>query len=335
MKRIFFTFPLFVLFFTTAVFLWWKNASSPVNPQDTGQRDFLIVKGQSVEQIGKNLEKEGLVKSSFAFKLYTQVTGRDKEIQAGDYRLSPNLSLQQLVLALLSGPQELWITYPEGFRREEIAIKTIKTLQMEEARAEEFWQEFITETEDMEGFLFPDTYLFARDVKASTVAQKLRSTFNSKITDKMRQDAQKAGLTLDQVVTLASIVERETKTGDERPIVAGILIKRWRANWPLQADATLQYVLASQNCPTRQLQLECKWWNIPTAQHKSLKSAFNTYLNPGIPPGPIASPGLESIKAVIYPKETPYWFYLHDKDGKIRYAETIEEHNENVLRFLK
>lgn len=343
--RLLLLFPLFFVLGFLSLFLWWKGVSAPADPENKTPQDFLIVRGESAQEIGSKLEKEGLVRSGFAFKFYTQVTGKAHEIQAGEYRLSPNLALGQLVLTLTRGPQELWVTYPEGFRREEIATKTIQTLGFEVTEADNFWFEFLASTVGEEGFLFPDTYLFARDVSAKTVAGKLRSTFDARVTDKMVQDAKAAGLSMDEVVTLASIVERETLTRQERPVVAGILIKRWQRDWPLQADATLQYILASQNCATQGqtrgdawvcYSPDFKWWNIPTADHrKTLKSPYNTYLNPGLPPGPIANPGLESIKAVIYPEDSPYWFYLHDTSGKIHYAETIEEHEENIDKYLR
>ncbi|MBI4033134.1 MAG: endolytic transglycosylase MltG, partial [Candidatus Blackburnbacteria bacterium] len=142
-------------------------------------------------------------------------------------------------------------------------------------------------------------------------------------------------------VTLASIVERETLTDEERPIVAGILLKRLEAGWPLQADATLQYAIASVNCTLRKetsaaQSVKCEdWWPIPSSEDKKIKSLYNTYLNRGLPPGPIANPGLSSIKAVVSPQDSPYWFYLHDGNGKIHYAKTSEEHAENIRKYLQ
>lgn len=145
----------------------------------------------------------------------------------------------------------------------------------------------------------------------------------------MREDAKMSGLTLDEVITLASIVEREGRTADDRPIIAGILLKRLKADWPLQADATLQYALGYQA-------REKTWWKKAlTNDDKNFRSPYNTYLNPGLPPRPIANPGIESMKAVIYPKDTEYWYYLHDPTGAVHYAATIEEHNANVKTYLR
>lgn len=337
MNRLLILISLTVFVFVLLAFVWWGNATAPPDSKNTQSQDFLIVRGQSAQVIGKNLEDAGLVKSGLAFKFYVQLTGKAREIQAGEYRLSPNSSLAQLVLTLTRGPQELWVTFPEGFRREEMAARTIETLGLERTEADTFWFEFLQESSGEEGFLFPDTYLFARDVKASTVAEKLRATFNARVTEQVVQDAQTAGLSMDEVVTLASIVERETLTSEERPIVAGILIKRWQRGWPLQADATLQYLIGSERCEVRGWNSvkDCDWWEPPTSADKRRESPYNTYVVPGLPPGPIANPGLESIKAVVYPEDSPYWFYLHDSEGKIHYAETIEGHEENINRYLR
>lgn len=331
--RFFLLFPLFIILSSLFIFFWWQDASRPPESAKEEAQRFVIPKGQTASRVAARLEEEGLIKSALSFRLYTQVTGQAKAVQAGDYRLSPNLSLTRLVAALLAGPQELWVTYPEGLRREEMAVKTIKTLGMEGETAEMFYEDFLKESRDLEGFLFPETYLFAPDVKASNVVKKLRAIFAAKVTEKMIEDAKDNGLQLNEVVILASIVERETLTDDERPVVAGILLRRMEIGMPLQADATLQYITGNKRCTG--YQLDCDWWEPPTVEDKKLNSPYNTYLNKGLPPEPIANPGLQSIKAVIYPQESSYLYYIHDKDGKIHYAETIEEHNENVARYIR
>src|SRR3989344_694733 len=313
----------------------WKVTTLPANSKDKTQQDFLIVKGQGVGQVALKLKNQGLIKSDLAFKVYAKITGKDKKIQAGEFRISPSLSLVQVVSALVSGPTEFWVTYPEGLRREEIAIRTIKTLNIGQDEAKVFWKEFIAASFEKEGYLYPDTYLFSQNTKALTVVEKLYSTFNSKVTPQMKEDAKKAGLTLDQVVVLASLVERETRTDEDRPVVGGILLKRIGAGWPLQIDATLQYFTATQRCKDANVPLDCEWWKPPVAADKEIKSSYNTYLNQGLPPGPISNPGISSIKAVIYPKESMYWFYLHDGKGIIHYAETMDAHDENIRKYIR
>ncbi|MBI2268036.1 MAG: endolytic transglycosylase MltG [Candidatus Blackburnbacteria bacterium] len=325
--------PLFLVLFFLFLVIWWRNVSFPVNTRDSTPRDFLITKGQSTSSIAKKLEKEGLVKSEFAFRFYVQLTGRDKKIPAGEYRLSANSSLQQLVEILSKGPQELWVTVPEGLRREEIAVRTIKALGLEGERAQAFWEGFIEASSGKEGFLFPDTYLFARDIKPELVVSKLRSTFDSRVNGEMLSDLAKSGKTINEVIILASLIEREARGDEERPVVTGILLNRIKIGMALQADASLQYVTGSERC--RKDWLSCDWWKPPTAEDKTKRSAYNTYTNTGLPAGPISNPGISSIKAAIYPQDTSYLYYLHDNDGKVHYAKTLEEHNSNVSRYLR
>lgn len=327
-------FPLFIILSFLFIFIWWNSASQPVDKSNDIPQRFVITKGQSAEKVSASLKESDLIKDAFAFRIYAQLTGKAGKIQAGNYTLTSNIGLSELLSLLLQGPKELWVTYPEGLRHEEIAIKTIQTLGMEADTAKTFYNAFLKETEEDEGFLFPDTYLFPRDVQAAIVAAKLRSTFDTKVTSKMISDARDAGMSINQVITLASIVERETLTDEERPIVAGVLLARMEIGMPLQTDATLQYITGTQRC-TLGFRPDCDWWEPPTLIDKETRSAYNTYTNGGLPPAPIANPGLQSIKAVIYPEESSYLYYIHDKDGKIHYAATIEEHNGNVNEYLR
>jgi UPF0755 protein len=135
------------------------------------------------------------------------------------------------------------------------------------------------------------------------------------------------------VLILASIVEREAGLDQDRPLIAGILLKRWRQGWPLQADATIQYAVGDDRCQGQEA--ECDYWAPVKKADLAINSAYNTYKNQGLPPGPICSPGLASIKAVVYPQTSDYWFYLSDSDGTVHYARTNEEHSENVTRYLR
>lgn len=324
----------FLFFLPLLIFIWWNNQTSPINIKDSSQHDFLITRGQPLIKVAENLEKEGLIKNKLVFKLYAQISGKDKKIQAGEYKLSPNLSLQQLVQALIFGPQELWVTIPEGFRKEEIAYRIIKTLEIKDDQAKIFFTEFIKETKDQEGYFFPDTYLFPKDITAVKVVLTLKNTFIKRVTLDLVESARKNGLTQNEILVLASIVERETKTGTERPIVAGILLNRLNLGMALQVDATLQYITGTTRCGGKYY-LECNWWGVPTVQEKQLRSAFNTYLNIGLPPTPIANPGIEAIEAVVRPEESDFLYYIHGSDGKIHYAKTLDEHNQNISKYLR
>lgn len=313
-------------------FIWWNSAIKPVSTTKES-KSFVIAKGSGTTQIANKLQKEGLIKSALAFRFYVQLTGRQNKVQAGEYDLSPSVSLIEIVDELTKGPRELWVAIPEGLRREEVADKFASGLQKSPQDKTIFTTQFLTLSQGKEGMLFPDTYLFPKTASASAVVSSMTNTFDKRFDSKLRTDMESQGLTLNQVLTLASILERETVTDEERPMVADILVKRWKADWPLQADATVQYAMANVRCKNP---ASCEsWWPRPiTAADLEITSPYNTYKFPGLPPAPIASPGLSSIKAVIYRQVNAYWFYLHDSKGEIRYAETLEEHNANVRKYL-
>jgi UPF0755 protein len=328
MKKI--LFPLLILaIIICGGLLWWNYAVTPVSsePKET---TFLITKGSSAGKIAALLEEKGLVKSSLAFKFYLQLTGVAGKIQAGEYTLSPSDSLIKIVNILLSGPDEKWVTIPEGLRREEIAEKFANTLGKEDKKS--FVNEFLSLTKDKEGFLFPDTYIFAKEASAGAIVKKMTSTFDSKYTSEIEEGFIANGLTKEEGITLASILERETLSEGEKPVVAGILLNRLNADWPLQADATVQYVVGTTKCTGK---FDCKWWEPVLKADLETKSPYNTYKSMGLPPKPIANPGITSIKAVANAESTEFWFYIHDGDGQIHYAKTIEEHGANVSRYLR
>ena len=328
MKRLLIPLILITLFILGALF-WWKKNIRPVSNDSTLER-FVIPKGYSASQIGNKLADKNFIKSSFAFKFYVQVTAKSKKVQAGEYLLSPGFSLFELVDQLIKGPVEVWVTIPEGLRREEVVERHIDALEKGEDK-QSFGQEFLSLTSGKEGFLFPDTYLFPKTASASAVVKTMLSTFDQRVDEQMQADINVSDYTLFQIITLASLIERETKTNEERPLVAGILWKRLETGWPLQVDATVQYAIATSVCGE---EFDCDWWPILTKDNLKLSSSYNTYEFAGLPPAPIANPGLSSIKAATYPEESPYWFYLHDSKGKIHYAETLEEHNENIRIYL-
>jgi UPF0755 protein len=161
----------------------------------------------------------------------------------------------------------------------------------------------------------------------------MRATFDKKVSSDTLNDASSGGKSVNQILTVASLVERETKGVEEKPIVAGIIYKRLKTGWPLQIDATLQYAVGGLKC--KETQIQCDWWSPLTKEDLGINSLYNSYKLVGFPPSPIANPGLLSIKAATYPQESDFWFYLHDMGGNIHYARTIQEHNDNVRKYLK
>jgi len=177
--------------------------------------------------------------------------------------------------------------------------------------------------------MFPDTYLIPRDATASAIVEMLLENFNKKITNAMREDAKKTGLSFEQTIILASLVEREGNSDADRPVIAGVLLNRMKLDMPLQVDATLQYALGYQP-------FEKSWWKKElTDEDKKIASLYNTYIHPGLPPGPIANPGLASIKAAIYPTATDYLYYIHDRTAAVHFSRTVDEHNANIEKYLR
>ncbi len=308
------------------VLVVWAYINVQPASSNKDYKNFLITKGSSASTIGNNLQKAGLVKSALAFKIYTQFTGIAGNMAAGEFRLSPSFNLFQAVDALTKGPTLLWVTIPEGLRREEIAVKFAKGLDKDAS----FVTDFLAASKNDEGTLFPDTYLFPKEASAAAIVNKMTRTFGAKTNALGAQ----TGLTFDQRLVLASILERETKTDAERPVVAGILVNRLDIGMALQVDATVQYAVANSKFKLQISNPSNKWWEPLTKDDLSINSPYNTYKFPGLPPGPISNPGLSSLKAAFNPETTDYLYYIHDSDGQIHYAKTLEEHNANIRKYL-
>lgn len=318
--------PLIFILAFSLILVWGYQNVQPATTS-TQKKDFLILKGSSASLIADNLKKESLVKSPLAFRLYVQLTNKQRKIQAGAYELAGNANLFRIVDQLLKGPSEIWVTIPEGFRQEQVAERFMKTLEKDDA----FLKEFMALAKPQEGFLYPDTYLFPKEATASMIVNRMKAVFDQKVDDTTDKNIIESGYSVNQIVTMASILERETLNDGEKPVVAGVLFKRYRNGWPLQADATAQYLAGTQRCEGK---VDCEWWKPPTSADLAINSRYNTYKFMGLPPGPIASPGIVSIKAAVSPEESDYWYYLHDPDGEIHYARTLEEHNENIQKYL-
>ena len=307
-----------ILAILVACFFWWRWAITPLNNGSAFTQTFVVKKGESLSSIAVRLKEVRLIKNSVALKIFVLSKGLSSKIQAGTFSLSPSLSLGEIAYTLTCGTADIWLTFPEGWRREEVT-------QRLESKLDNFNSiEFLNLTKNKEGELFPDTYLIPKQASPSVVLKLFEENFSLKFNRTLEKEAQKAGLNKKEVLTLASLIEREAKHDEDRAIVAGILIKRGENDWPLQIDATVQYVLGRER----------NWWPQVTKRDLNTNSPYNTYKNKGLPPGPICNPGLASIKAVLYPKKTDFWFYLSDKTGKMHYARTNGEHNANIRKYL-
>lgn len=292
----------------SVIFLF--GGSAPIPGSET-KVNFVVPKGQSAGQIIQSLSSQNLIKSQFTTKIYLKLTGLDQKIIPGSYVLSPGQNLSEVVTVLTSGPKDIWVTFPEGWRREQIATRLAATVKDFDS------QEFITKTASQEGSLFPDTYLISPQAGVDDVIKILTSNFSSKSQlDLSRAEDQ-------QTLIIASLIERESRSDQERPIISGIIHNRLNSLWPLQIDASIQYVQGNFK----------DWW--PKEINTKIMSAYNTYTHAGLPPAPICNPGLSSIQAARNPQKTPYFFYLHDSSGQVHYARTLSEHNLNIDKYLR
>lgn len=263
-------------------FTWWTRQLSPLDSSSSQRRPFIIAPNQSASAVSQALFAKKFIRSVQVAKIYFIFSGLDKKIKAGTYLLSPGTDLKNLLTSLTAGPRDIWVTIPEGWRREQIAARLASSLENFDTA------DFLSLTATREGRLFPDTYLIPTYSTPADIVDIMTTTFNRKV-----------GPIATDTLILASLIERETKTAADRPLVAGILLKRLQAGWPLQVDV-----------------------------------ATETYLRTGLPPAPIANPGLAAIAAARQPQTSAYWFYLHAPDGTPHYAVTIEEHNLNIDKYL-
>jgi len=302
-----------------SLFLIFREGNLPVDKNSQNSKIFVINKGESLSSIARNLVNEGLIRNNLVFYFTVKRLKIEKNIQAGDFRLSPAMSATEIAKALTHGTLDSWITVVEGLRKEEIAQIISRHLGIPET-------EFIKDAK--EGYLFPDTYLMPRSSTIEAVLSIFNANFQSKYTPEIANKISRLGLTQNQALTIASLTEREARHDADRQIVASIIYKRYKNDWELDIDATIQYALGYQSS-------EKTWWKKAlTQKDMEIDSPYNSYKNPGLPPGPICSPGLASIAAVAEIKDTPYWFYLSDKNGNMHYAKTIEEHHTNISRYL-
>ncbi len=299
---------------------------------------FTVTPGETAVTIATRLERAGLIRDAVLFRLLVRYRGVDGQLEAGDYQLRPNMSLEEIVNALQSGrPSETTITIPEGWRAEEIAetLEERGPVEAEEflrtVREGEFEYDFLSDRPEgisLEGYLFPDTYGVPPDFEAAQIIDMMLANFARRFTAEMRQEVTRRGMSIHEVLTVASLVEREARIPEERPIIASIYLNRLETGWLLESDATAQYALGYQEGTGQ-------WWKSPVSLDEMIQihSPYNTYLYPGLPPGPICNPGLASIQAVINPAETNYLFLYHKGDGSHAFAETYEEHLENQRRY--
>lgn len=309
-----------ILFLVIAfgAFLWWKNGVAAVNKDDKTQKLFVIGKGEGVREIANSLKRQGYIKDPIVFFLLVRFRlNLDNKIQAGDHRLSPSMDAEQVAKALTQSSNDVWITVPEGYRAQEIA----DLLQKNIPSFKDSWRKTL---EENEGYLFPDTYLLPKSSSLTLVISIFRNNFETKFSN---ISTSSNSLNKNDIVTIASLVEREARYPQDRPLVSSVINNRLKIGMKLDIDATVQYALGYQAD-------EKRWWKKGlTIEDLKIDSPYNTYRNSGLPPTPISNPGLDSLEAAANPTSTDYLYYISDKKGMNHYASTIEEQNANIKKY--
>lgn len=311
--------------------------------QNINEAEYEIKQGRPVAHIAKELYELKLINSEFLFNLYIRLSGLESDIQAGVYKVPAGSSIVKLVDIFQNGKNDRRITFIEGQRVEEFAISAVNQFPNVDYR------EFVEFGRPYEGKLFPDTYSFGANANAQEIIGKMNSTFEEKTSELLSQESlSRVGLSANEVLIFASIVEREIHTEKERPIVAGILINRFKRGELLGADATTQYVMANTETCSYSLEeadsycmldidraKQVTWWPKDiTIQDLEKNDPYNTRKVIGLPPKPISNPGLSAINAVLNYTDTDYQYYLTDSDGVAHFARTLEEHNANIQKYL-
>ena len=301
-----------------------------MTPAQEGKPDqiFFVKEGSTLRQVANELENKELIRSRDLFLVWARFLGHARHIKAGEYRLNPGMSPLVILKTLSSGAIVTHpVTIPEGYSRMQIAeLLAAKGLVAKD--------EFLAITgdpdvakhygiagPDLEGYLYPDTYQFSRGLSAASIVDVMVRHFRG-VTASFRENVKTSGMTLEQIVILASIVEKETGRAEERPMIASVFLNRLKKGNRLESDPTVIYGIKDFDGNLKKKDL---------IRH----SPYNTYVIRGLPPGAIANPGKEAIKAVLFPAETSYMFFVSKNDGSHHFSETLAEHNRAVRIYQK
>jgi UPF0755 protein len=314
-KRNLYIFLLSVLVLLTAFVGTVAVLATP--PKSYPTDSIISVKsGSGLYQLSNRLEDEGVIRSSLMFRTAAIMLGGERSMRAGEYYLSGPENVFILARRMVMGDYKIAtsrITIPEGF-----TVRKISALFGDDFA---FFDNEAFEASAPEGYLFPDTYFIPVSATATSTVKVLRDNFIRKIFPLM-PEVERSGRSLDEIITMASIIESEANNQKDREIVSGILWRRFDAGMPLQVDASFIYVNGKTTFDL-------------TLEDLKIKSPYNTYVNKGLPPTPISNPGLDSIKAALAPTSTPYVYFLTGRDGTMYYARTHDEHVRNKQRFLR
>ena len=323
-RRIIIAIPILIVVGMIGFYSWYRLDLRPVTSSSTNAKNFTVTSGERAPEIATALKTAGLIRSRNSFLTYLNLHGLRTKLKAGSFSLSPDSSSIQIASILTKGSNSAnEIVVPEGYRVTQVeklaAEHGISKAAFDAALAEPHTQSFLTAggkpaNIGLEGYLFPDTYAVTSDTTASILVNQMLDTFAKRVGPQYTQAFAAEGLTLHQGLTIASIVEEEVSNPVDRPIVAQVFLKRYKEGISLGSDVTTQYASDLAGVP----------FNL------KLNSPYNTRLNVGLPPGPIANPGLNALDAVAHPAATDYLFFVTGKDGNTYFAKTLAEHNQNI-----
>lgn len=326
-----------IIIIATAVFLSLVTVYflifSPPRGEASG-KIITIEKGASLSEVAMQLKEEKIIKSEVVFKTIIRLIGDKGGAKAGSYSFENPESV--LTVARRVGRADfkitpMKVTIPEGSTIDEMSEILQDSLEgfdkedfLKLTKGDIFFDNKISDKsfDSLEGFLFPDTYLLIPSIENREIIREMRRNFDTKISEEIEGEIKKRGLSVYEVVTMASLIEEEARLPETRRIVSGILWKRLNAGMALQVDAVFPYIIGKNTFEV-------------TLDDLKIDSPYNTYLYRGLPKGPISNPGLDSILASVYPNTSDYWYYLSDKDGNMHYAKTFEEHKVNKEKYLR
>lgn len=306
-------------------------AEGPVIPAEEHPPSKVVVvpDGSTFQYVATLLEREGLIRSSFSFVLFGKFQSADRKVHAGEYELNPGMTPAEILAILRNGQVVLHpLTIPEGLTIVQIADVvsqdglTDRAEFLRLAKDPAFIASLGIKAETLEGYLYPNTYKFPRAVKAREVLVTMVEQLKQVVGQDLLARMQELKMTMHEVLTLASVIEKETGSGDERPEISAVFHNRLKKHIPLQSDPTVIYGLTAFD------------GNLHKKDLSSL-SPYNTYRVQGLPPGPIANPGLEAIRATLYPSSSNYLYFVSRNDGTHQFSATLIEHNKAVEKYQK
>lgn len=326
-KKIFRLYPL-IIFLTVIIFIIVHFLYSSFTPVFIGEKkEIYIMPGIKTWLLAQKLEKEGIIKSAFYFRLFTSL--KKSKIKAGIYEFNGYYNLLNIIEILEKGGRGIKITLSEGLTLKEIENILAKNnfkVNLSQYKIKDFPElkihEYFPPEASLEGFLAPDTYEFFPSDDEKKIIIKILSNFMSKFFPELLKGNE---FNLYERLILASIIEKEAKHSEDFAVISGILIKRLKNNWRLEVDAPLIYEKCGFIYCNEKL----------TKQDLQKESPFNTYKISGLIKQPISNPGITAIKSVINPLETPYWFYLTDSEGRAIFSKNFQEHQQNIKKYLK